>query len=53
MAGFGVIVVIALCLFTVKLDVPVLLECVLSPPYVAVTITELGEFAAGVYVVVH
>lgn len=31
-------------------DVPVLPACTLSPPYTAVTITEFGEFIAGVYV---
>ena len=46
-------VILALCRFTVKDDVPLLPECALSPPYVAVTVMELGEFAAGVNTVVQ
>ena len=53
-AGFGVIVIPSTCNgFTVKVDVPVLPECTLSPPYVAATVTELGEFVFGVNTVVH
>lgn len=40
-AGFGVMVmVVPCCGFTVRDDVPVLPECMLSPLYAAVTITE-------------
>jgi hypothetical protein len=40
---------VACCGFTVRDDVPVLVEWLLSPLYAAVTIIELGELAPGVY----
>ena len=50
-SGFGVTVVTVLDgEDTDTDDVPVLPACILSPPYSAVTITEFGEFIAGVYV---
>ncbi len=50
-AEFGVTVVVVEC-FTANIAVPVLLECVLSPVYVAFIVTA-DAFAAGVYDVEH
>ena len=40
-------------ILTVRFEVPELVWCVLSPPYVAVITTLLGEVVDGVYDVVH